>query len=68
MRVVIVNNPENSLMQLSIRSYLEQVYSFRSIRYNLPRGNCKIFALSQVWPQLGKLLFGYNMANVLDVA
>ena len=35
---------------------------------SFPCGNCQIFALLQVWPQLGKLLFGYNMSNVLDVA
>ena len=37
-------------------------------KQNFPCGNCQIFALLQVWLQLGKLLFGYNMANVLDVA
>ena len=33
--VIIVISPETGLMQLFIRPYLERVYSFRSIRYNL---------------------------------
>ena len=54
--------------KLKLKSRVWQIVLFGRHRRNDPCGNCQIFALLQIWPQLGKLLFGYNIANVFDVA